>query len=403
MKIDRAGRRKLWAVRIVALITGPLLGLAVTELALRTIVPTYSPITFDIFYRDSKGQLRLKADQRRRHASPEWNVLVETNAAGFRDTPEPPRPGERLVLSLGDSMSFGWGVEYKEAFPARLETLLSQSAGPPFRVIKASIPGTGTTDQLALLSELVETTPVDVVLLAFFVGNDFHDVEAGGASQYDIIDGLLVPKDASQSLSRHMRSWVKRKSYAAQLIAQQFWRLERHRTAAVPVERRAHAGLARRDPGLRDTLELHLRQGPDEKLAGGIESTLSALSEMQDVARRHGARFVLLVIPRSFQVHEEDKQRWQEAYGLRDEDWDMDRPQRLLRDWARGSGAELIDPLTALRGEAGQGRGRLYFFPDSHLNATGHAVVADRLARYFRERPVTQRVSLPTLVEQPLP
>jgi lysophospholipase L1-like esterase len=383
-------RRKLWTFRLAGILLGLLGALVVGEIALRTVVRTYSPITFDIFYRDGAGQVRLQPHARRRHASPEWNVLVETNSRGFRDAEAPPRPGQPVVLSLGDSMSFGWGVESGEAFPARLEAALG---GPDrVRVLKASLPGTGTTDHLALLRDLTAERRADVVLLSFFVGNDFHDVAAGGTAQYDVVDGLLVPKGSTApSALRGLQAWVKRKSYVAQLAAQQLWRVEQRRAEAVPAERRAHAGLAGRDPKLREYLELHLRDDLDPALEAGIGKTADALSEMQALTRRQGARLVIAVVPRSFQAHEEDRRRWQDAYGLREDDWDMDRPQRILAAWAAAHGAELVDLLPALRDAARQGRGRLFFFPDSHLNANGHAVAAEALARHFRERPIHAR------------
>jgi lysophospholipase L1-like esterase len=361
------------------------MALALGEIALRTVVRTYSPITLDFFQREGTGPLRLQPQVRRRHASPEWNVLVETNGQGRRDQQAPVRPGQPVVLSLGDSMSFGWGVEYGEAFPSLLEAALG---GPErTRVLKASVPGTGTTDQRDLLKELIAEVPAQVVLLSFFVGNDFHDVAAGGAAQYDVVDGALVAKDSPRDSARRVQAWIKRSSYLAQAAAQLLWRFERRRAAAVPAERRAHPGLAGRDRKLREYLELHLREDLPPRLRDGIEATAGALSEMHDVSRRRGARFVLTVIPRSFQVYEEDRRRWQEAYGLRDEDWDPERPQRILASWAETHDAELVDLLPAFREAARQGP-RLYFFPDSHLNAVGHAAAARELTRYFREHPI---------------
>jgi lysophospholipase L1-like esterase len=359
------------------------MALALGEVALRTVVRTYAPVSLDFFQREGTGPLRLRPHVRRRHASPEWSVLVETNGQGRRDSDTPPRPGQPVVLSLGDSMSFGWGVEQRDAFPSLLEDALGQ-----VRVVNASVPGTGTTDQLDLLRELIAEVPADVVLVAFFVGNDFHDVAAGGSVQYDVVDGALVAKDTPRGARQRAQAWVKRNSYLAQVAAQQLWRFEQRRAEAVPAERRAHPGLAGRDRKLREYLELHLREELPPRLAEGVQATAGALSEMQDISRRRGGRFVLVVIPRSFQVYDQDRKRWQAAYGLRDEDWDMDRPQRILAAWAEAQGAELVDLLPAFREAAAAHGPRLYFFPDSHLNPAGHAAAAREIARHFRAHPV---------------
>jgi lysophospholipase L1-like esterase len=379
-------RWRAWAGRLAALLLGSAMALALGEIALRTVVRTYAPISLDFFQRDGAGPLRLRPHVRRRHASPEWSVLVETNGRGRRDRDAPPRPRQPVVLGLGDSMSFGWGVEQGEAFPSLLEDTLG---GPEqVRVVNASVPGTGTTDQRDLLRELIAEVPAEVVFVSFFVGNDFHDVAAGGAAQYDVVDGALVAKDTPRGGSQRVQAWVKRNSYLAQVAAQQLWRFQQHRAEAVPAERRAHPGLAGRDRKLREYLELHLREDLPPRLAEGVQATADALSEMQDMSRRRGARFVLAVIPRSFQVYDQDRRRWQAAYALRDEDWDMDRPQRILAAWAEAHGAELVDLLPAFREAAARPGPRLYFFPDSHLNPAGHAVAARELARHFRAHPV---------------
>ena len=49
-----------------------------------------------------------------------------------------------------------------------------------------------TSDQLRLLEMIWPRYEPRAVLLSFFVGNDFVDVQLGGAAQYDVEDGLLA-------------------------------------------------------------------------------------------------------------------------------------------------------------------------------------------------------------------
>ncbi len=359
--------------------------LAIGELALRTIVRSYAPLSFDLYYPNDRGELRLRGHQRRQSATPEWNVRIETNRDGFRDVDRPPRPGEPVIVGLGDSFAFGWGVDYRDMFLTRLEGALGGASA--VRVIKAGVPGTGTTDQLALLHDLKTTLRPDVVLLAFFVGNDFNDVAEGGTSQFRIVDGLLLRRtEAVEERWRFaaLRGWLKRHSYLAQLAAQQLWLYEKQRIDRVPVDARVHEALDSRDYWLGQFLQVHLRAPFAPKLQAGVDRTLEALTTMQQLARADGARFVLLVIPRSIQVYDADRRRYQQAFRLQSEDWDMDRPQRILRRWADEHNAELLDCLPELRLDARRDAKRLYYFPDSHMTAEGHARVADALVRYFR-------------------
>lgn len=380
-----------WTKRLGLLALSSLVALLIAEASMRVFMPTFSPLSFDLFYRDSNGQLRLEPLARRQHAHPEWNVAVQINHEGFRDIDAHPAAGQPVALGLGDSVTFGWGVEYEDAFLTRLEGAMG---GPRagVRVVKTGTPGTGTTDHLVLLHTLLPQYPrVDMVLLGFNIGNDFTDVAEGGASQFDVVDGLLVRRGesgAGQGLFARGKGWLKRKSYVAQLAAQWLWQGERRRTEATAVQNRPHAGLAKRDYWLQRFNQIHLRESFPPRLQQGVDATLAALAEMQQLARDRDARFLLVVIPRSIQVYDTDRQRYTEAFGAAPGDWDMERPQRILAEWARQHGAESLDLLPALRQAASAAAERLYYFPDSHLTRAGHRVVAERLHEYLRQHPL---------------
>ncbi len=380
-----------WTKRFMLLALGSLVALLLAEASMRVFVPTFSPLSFDLFYRDRDGQLRLEPLARRQHAHPEWNVSVQINREGFRDIDARAGGAQPLVLALGDSLTFGWGVDYKDTFLTRLE---GSMGGPQagVRVMKTGIPGTGTTDQLALLRNLLpQHRRVDMVMLGFNVGNDFTDVAEGGASQFDVVDGLLVRRGetgAGQGLFARAKGWLKRKSYVAQLAAQWLWQRERLRTETTAVRDRPHAGLAKRDYWLQQFNQIHMRDPFPARLQQGVDSTLAALTQIQQLARGRGGRFLLLAIPRSIQVYDTDRQRYAEAFGAGSAEWDMERPQRILAEWARQQGAESLDLLPALRQAAASSSERLYYFPDSHLTAAGHRVVAEQLHAYLTQHPL---------------
>jgi len=385
-----------WTKRLVLMALGGLVALLIAEAAMRVFMPTFSPLSFDLYYRAGDGQLRLEPLARRQHAHPEWNVAVQINRDGFRDLDARPADEQPRVLSLGDSLAFGWGVEYEDAYLTRLEASLG---GPQtgVRVIKAGIPGTGTTDQLALLRSLLPLHHrVDMVVLSFNVGNDFSDVAEGGASQFDVVDGLLVRRGetgAGQGLFARAKSWFKRKSYVAQLVAQWLWQRERRRTETTAVRDRPHLGLAQRDHWLQQLTQIHLREPFPARLQRGVDSTLAALTEIQQLARERDARFLLLVVPRSIQVYDSDKRRYAEAFGAAPDDWDMERPQRILAEWARQQGGESLDLLPGLRHAASSISERLYYFPDSHLTRAGHRIVSEELRQYLAKRPLAAQTT----------
>jgi acyl-CoA thioesterase-1 len=70
---------------------------------------------------------------------------------------------EKTIIALGDSLTAGYGVKEKEAYPARLERKLHE-AGYRWRVINAGISGETSRETLARLNRVLELKPTMVIL-----------------------------------------------------------------------------------------------------------------------------------------------------------------------------------------------------------------------------------------------
>jgi len=102
---------------------------------------------------------------------------VSLNSHGHRDDEMPvEKPtGERRILVLGDSVTFGWGVDQGQDFPAQLEALLRQQTGTSWQVINAGVNGYNSEQEaIYFATEGIRFQP-DVVLLVY-VGNDVDPI-----------------------------------------------------------------------------------------------------------------------------------------------------------------------------------------------------------------------------------
>ena len=70
-----------------------------------------------------------------------WGTRVAANDLGFRSPPSAKPAGTTRVLFVGDSWTFGLGVEAEEAFPARLAELARESAGGDVQAWSLALPG----------------------------------------------------------------------------------------------------------------------------------------------------------------------------------------------------------------------------------------------------------------------
>lgn len=103
-----------------------------------------------------------------------WSV--HTNDRGFRSPPfaERKAPGTRRIAVLGDSSTFGWGVEEFQAYPQRLATALAKRWGvEPARVevLNLGVPGYSTFQGRVLLERSVLALEPDAIVWSY-LSND---------------------------------------------------------------------------------------------------------------------------------------------------------------------------------------------------------------------------------------
>jgi len=107
-----------------------------------------------------------------------YDTTISTNSQMFRGREEyqlSPRPGVSRLALLGDSMTFGEGVNDDETYPARLGRALDSSVGPGrVEVLNAGIVGAGTGEEAWWFDVWVKRFHPSVVVLNVY-GNDVDD------------------------------------------------------------------------------------------------------------------------------------------------------------------------------------------------------------------------------------
>jgi lysophospholipase L1-like esterase len=174
------GRFHVWVHRWrgqVGLLVAMLVGV---PLALELLVRWQDPLGISYYEEITRYGLEKEADPDLvyRHR-PGWStsyqgVPVHFNELGLRERPIPPREaGERRLLVLGDSVTFGWGVPVEETFPRLLEQTLARRAPGSVRVVNAGVGSYNTVQELAFLRRHGAAIDPDQVLL-LYVNNDIE-------------------------------------------------------------------------------------------------------------------------------------------------------------------------------------------------------------------------------------
>ena len=364
------------------------------EGALRVFWPQDFPFFAGLFVEDPVVGMRHVPHSLSNMNSEAGRVPVRISSRGYRgrEYPWEAAAGFR-ILGLGDSFTFGFGVEEDDTYLARLERAL---ADRHVEVINAGLAGMGPDNEARLLAVDGPGLRPDLVLVGFFVGNDLVDVLVGDG-RIRLQDGLpavddgllstwyrplrpgrllarpLARSPASLGLPIPFKSWLRQHSYAYRFLTGQVGRLR------LAWQVRGDAA-----PPAPELTPFHqeafcLRSYPPE-FALAWTRTKAALREIQSWCDAHGARVALIAIPTQSQVEPEAWAAVVRTYGLRDEDFDLEKPQGILAAFAAESDLPLIDLLPTLRAARGTG-GPLYFTRDTHWTPRGHAVAADEILR----------------------
>jgi hypothetical protein len=200
----------------------------ILELGLRAFVAVPAAGSAGRFTLDPELIYRLQPRNAVTWSSPEFTETSHTNALGMRGSGDvdAKRPGELRILAVGDSFTYGHGVQDDEAYPAVLERVL-RGGGGAVRVWNAGVPGYSTDQEYAyLLRDGLSLAP-DVVLLGVHCSDVSDNYES---SLYDVVDGRLVRRGAGStrmyqlgSVVGAIPSWVRRSRTFELLVASFDW------------------------------------------------------------------------------------------------------------------------------------------------------------------------------------
>jgi lysophospholipase L1-like esterase len=170
------------------------------------------------------------------------NVPVETNSLGLRSAePDPNKPADLYrIVALGDSHTFGFGVEEDQTWPRLLEQKLKEKwRGRKLEVINGGVQALAIEQEIQLFRDKLLALKPDVVILAYYwndmpmVGRPFEP----WTETDEMIPPTMVPRTAEATgnsqaspSSGGLYSSVKnlmKKSYLAYNIMQRIPALQR--------------------------------------------------------------------------------------------------------------------------------------------------------------------------------
>ncbi len=376
---------KRWASSAALLAASTLGALLLAEGIVRIVAPQRLESHRPIYESDPFLIYRLKPNYDAIYRQPEFEIHERTNDLALRNGPiAQKRAGTFRILGLGDSFSYSNSVNLEETFFKQLEQRLAGAT--PAEVINGAVPAYSTLQEYRYLERDGSALQPDVVLLGFYVGNDFQDswelLDSLGRPTIDVVDGQLQANDRFPS-ARYDRQ--ERTLRTATMSLRSFF--ASNSALYVFLRERFSESLWR----------LGLRNNPpppdfcarvfSPSMEAGWATTKDYLRKFQEFTSSRGIRLILVALPTQYQVHEELWKHHFTTFGLDPREYDLEKPQALLREFCAAQDIEYVDVLPAMRTQAA---GTRLFYPiASYMTPEGHGVVAAELAAYLRSHPAT--------------
>jgi hypothetical protein len=336
-------------------------------------------------------------------------------------------PAKAHIVALGDSQTYGTGVEPEDAWPRQLESMTRKT------VYSMAYGGYGPTHSLVLWDEAVTLSP-NIVIEAFYAGNDLFDsfnfvhnmgqlpelkssdpqlqASVREAEQFEPIakrvpkmyqmgrislarDGflrLLLQHSRLYGLLRRARYESTRMINKPNNSPQEQWEMAKASANAYPAYSQVFS-----DGQFKTIFTSEYRLSGldlrDPRIIEGLQISLRAIQRMHELAAARNIRFLIVLVPTKETVFHG---LWQQpSMSYRSLTENEERVWRITRDFLEYNGIEYLDALPVLREQLATGIQPYKVSRDGHPNVHGHKAIAKLVAAHL-ESPKT----LPAQAEQ---
>lgn len=319
--------------------------------------------------------------------TPDFDMRIKTNDFGLREDASIHSllDHDYKILVMGDSQTFGYGVNDGERYSDLLNRILTPRA---ISFTSGYADGFSPVDYAVYLRTFYETLVPNLVVIGFFPENDVvNDVRTRSIQRnidgdivgtklkgFTVIDGFITAESDSQSKFYH--SFVAFKNY--------LWNTFTLYRLAEETRNRIRYW---RNPELQNTQVPPFFFGEPSNQEE-IDITLNALRVIDRFLRARGKTLVVFFIPSNFQISQyyEWSVTHRPGYRVSPERMAIARrvgePQTMFGRWLQANQIRYVDPTEDFVRADREGS-RLYFDFDGHLSRRGHELSARLIGEYL--------------------
>lgn len=303
-----------------------------------------------------------------RLTGPEFSVISKTNSKGLVDYEHDYEFEGLTIVALGDSFAEASHVNLEEGFPKLLEKKL-QSKQEKIRVVNCGMGNTGTDQQYIFLKrECVKYHP-KIVVLNFYIGNDFANNYA--SLIYSYWNGKLIDRRPVKfTLFQRGFHFMNTRVHAIKLAENVFLSSKSARNFLINI------GLYKTGEPYQYNISLQDLYFTNSELADiGFEKTFLIFDELINYTQNNKIRLAVVIIPTKEQV---DSRKYDEHFSIYKNTGikiNISQPNILLTNYLSRNNVAYIDLLPYFRAQ--NKNNTSYFEYDEHFNKKGHELAAD--------------------------
>lgn len=329
----------------------------------------------------------------------EYRFRVTTNSLGFRGS-ELNNDATIRILTIGDSTTYGWGVNQDDSWPE----LTKQRLGKKASIVNASLPGDSPDQYLLRAMTLIPQLKPNIVLIGFSEADDVAQIRftptPSASDSAEIIESA-TPHEVRNSLHTllpHIMAYV---TIHNTVDIRSLWKQQarQYLTHISPEQVRRYQQLPRDikdyyaqgllNPGLLWTAlndpdhYIHILHPDDIDLIRAYGELREIFMRIHALTRANGTRLFIVDIPHlsyvsgashpvltRLGIHTDPLQPTSTV------------PLDSLHELVDDLGIPIIETLPRMRNDCQTD----CFFPlDTHLNTRGHAIIADEVTRTVTE------------------
>jgi len=386
---------------IVLVVVTLIIFIIVFEIILRIFFPQPTLIviqksvkTLNIFKESSYLPSELIPGKEVRHIGPEndWDVNVKINSKGLRDREfDYNKPRDRYrVLVMGDSFTFGFGVNLNDTYAKIIEKLLDENSNKRVEVINSGFASGKSIDTAYLFfkEEGYKYNP-DIVIYGYLPANDLTGIEVNSRYWDNDKNGFptLIRNPTTTYIGKEGLQYINTTRVYEEEEVNTFYRIHRFSS------KYSHAYTFFKNK-IKSTIGVYFRKFYEpkystiydtqysEQYSKGWELTKVFILELNKIIEDQGAEFIITYIPAKPQYNDKMWNEFLFVSGNDNSELIRTKPQDLLKEFTSKNNVRAIDLYPVMHDNQEE---ELYFNIDPHWTNKGHELAGITIYEYIKD------------------